>query len=63
MPVKGYELPAVSSLSFVVKSRSFTSVKLIARICLCFTSKLLFSVVVVHPRTALNAILLALRLL
>ena len=36
--------------------------KWIARICLCFISNVLFSVVVVHPRTALNAILLVLLL-
>ena len=36
--------------------------KWIARICFCLISNVLFSVVVVHPRTALNAILLVLRL-
>ena len=38
------------------------SAKWIARICLCLISNVLFSIVVVHPRTALNAILLVLRL-
>ena len=37
--------------------------KWIARICLWFTSNLLFSIVVEHPRTALNAILFVLRLI
>ena len=36
--------------------------KWIARICSCFISNVLISVVVVYPRTAFNAILLVLRL-